>query len=162
MVAGMLPQTRYRAHGRFLMAKRHQRARGPSCSSSRPGEASHVFCMANHPSKDALAESQAWHILVSRRAFPAAESPSCRLGGRGGTPSDVVRWTARMPPFGTGPLSNAHAWPTPRMGVCVWRSLRQAPFRARCQLLHGSLRMGGRAARPTNALAALGNYVDGR
>jgi hypothetical protein len=48
---------------------------------------------------------------------------------------DAARWVTRMPPFGTGPLSNAHAWSTPRMGICVLG--RENPARPQGEVLAG-------------------------
>jgi hypothetical protein len=65
---------------------------------------------ASRRSGKAIAENQGRHILVSKRAVPAARSPS-PLPREGWKQSNAAQWAARMPPFGTGPLLDAHAWP---------------------------------------------------
>jgi hypothetical protein len=78
-----------------------------------------------------LAAERRCHKLMSKRAFPAAGSPS-RLPGEERKLSDAAHRAARMPRVGTGPLLDAHAWSTTDGHLYVGRTgTRDDPGRLR-------------------------------
>jgi len=54
---------------------------------------------------------------VSGLFLPRGPLPAFR--GEGRKSLDAVRWAVPRPPFRTGPVLDAHAWPSPRMGICT-------------------------------------------